>query len=67
MNFLNGLKTVIGLFGTAITVIVPQVDPSVVSAVGDHAVGIAQGAFGLLTVLGLIHKREKAKAKDGDI
>lgn len=60
MKFLNGLKTIIGVVGTVITVLIPKVTPEIVTTVGDHTVAIAQGVFGLLTVLGIIHKAEKA-------
>lgn len=60
MNFLNGFKTIIGLVGTVVSVVVPKIDPGIVTAAGDHVVGIVQGAFGLLTVLGVIHKIQKA-------
>lgn len=59
MKFLNGFKTIIGLVGTVVTVLVPKVTPDIVNAVGDHALAIGQGVFGLLTVLGIIHKAEK--------
>lgn len=61
MKFLDGWKTVIGLVGTVVTILVPKLDPSLVSGISDHATGIVQGVFGLLTVLGIIHKKEKAK------
>lgn len=60
MNFLNGFKTIIGVLGTIVSVALPKVAPDVVTAIGNHAVDIAQGVFGLLTALGLIHKAEKA-------
>lgn len=59
MKFLNGFKTILGLVGTVVTVLMPKVTPDLVAGVGDHAVAIAQGVFGLLTVLGIIHKVEK--------
>lgn len=59
MKFLNGFKTIIGLVGSVVTVLIPKVTPDIVSAVSDHAVAVAQGVFGLLTVLGVIHKVEK--------
>lgn len=59
MKFLNGLKTIIGVVGTVVTVLVPKITPAVVTEVGDHAFAVAQGVFGLLTVLGIIHKVEK--------
>jgi hypothetical protein len=60
MKFLNGWKTIIGVIGTVATVLVPKLDPAIIPAIGDHAVGLIQGAFGLLTALGIIHKVEKA-------
>jgi hypothetical protein len=61
MKFLDGLKTVIGVIGTVASVLIPKVTPDVVNVVGDHTMAIAQGVFGLLTVLGIIHKVEKAR------
>lgn len=65
MNFLNGFKTIIGVLGSVVAIVLPKVAPGVVQAVGDQVVGIAQGVFGLLTALGIIHKVEKAQAADG--
>jgi hypothetical protein len=62
MKFLDGFKTIIGVAGSVALIVAPKIDPAIVQAVGDHAYGVAQGVFGLLTVLGVIHKREK-KAK----
>lgn len=59
MKFLDGFKTVIGLAGSVVLVLAPKVDPNVIATVGDHAYGIAQGVFGLLTIFGAIHKAEK--------
>ena len=59
MKFLDGFKTIIGLVGTALAIVVPHVAPQVQESI-PHVIGIAQGAFGLLTVLGVIHKVEKA-------
>lgn len=59
MKFLNGFKTVIGVIGSVVLVLAPRVSADVVQAVGDQAYGVAQGIFGLLTVLGIIHKVEK--------
>lgn len=61
MQFLNGMKTWIGLAGTVLTVALPRLAPVITDA-APHAISIAQGVFGLLLALGLIHKREKAKA-----
>lgn len=58
MKFLNGFKTILGVTGTVLTILVPKIAPVVTDA-APHAINIAQGAFGLLTVLGLIHKAEK--------
>lgn len=58
MKFLDGFKTILGAVGLAISVIAPQASDTVAN-VGPHAVGIAQGVFGLLAVLGVIHKAEK--------
>lgn len=63
MKFLNGFKTVIGVLGTVVTVVLPKVTPEVVQAVGGAMVQIAEGAFIMLGALGLIHKGEKAAAK----
>lgn len=62
MKFLDGWKTIIGLVGTVVTVLVPKLDPSLVAGIGEHATGIVQGVFGLLAVLGVIHKAEKKSA-----
>jgi len=59
MKFLNGFKTIIGLAGTVLGVILPKIDSAIITGVGDHVYGIAQGVFGLLLTLGLIHKAEK--------
>ena len=59
MKFLNGLKTVLGAAGMVVSFAVPHFLPTFSSA-APHVIDIAQGAFGLLTVLGLIHKGEKA-------
>ncbi len=65
MKFLNGLKTAIGLIGTFATPLI-----AVGGKVGDivqHGVNalpaayqMAEGAFLMLTALGIIHKVEKA-------
>ena len=58
MKFLDGLKTVIGLVGTVVSVAVPRVAPQVGEAI-PHVVAVAQGVFGALFALGVIHKVEK--------
>lgn len=63
MKFLNGFKTILGLIGTVVTVVIPAISGDVVAAVGEQVLGIAQGVFGLLAALGVIHKVEKAQAK----
>lgn len=60
MKFLNGFKTVIGVAGTVASLVAPKILPVITDA-APHAINIAQGAFGLLMVLGIIHKSEKAK------
>lgn len=60
MKFLNGFKTVLGAAGMVLTIVAPKIVPVITDA-APHAINIAQGAFGLLAVLGLIHKSEKAK------
>lgn len=60
MKFLNGFKTLIGVLGTVATVLLPKIAPGVVQAVGDAAVNVATGIFGLLGALGIIHKVEKS-------
>lgn len=61
MKFLDGFKTIIGLVGTVVTVVAPKISPEVVQTVGEQVIGIGQGVFGLLAILGVIHRREKAK------
>ena len=63
MKFLDGFKTLIGLVGTVVAVVLPRVAPGVVQAVGEAAVQVATGAFAMLAALGLIHKGEKARNK----
>lgn len=65
MKFLNGFKTAIGLLGMVATVVLPKAVP-VINEAAPHAVAVAQGVFGLLTALGIIHKVEKAKAAAGN-
>lgn len=60
MKFLNGWKTILGVAGTAATLVFPHVDPGVLGGVLDNANNVVTGAFGLLTLLGVIHKVEKA-------
>lgn len=60
MKFLNGFKTILGTIGTIVSVLVPSVRPDLITGIGDHVVGIVQGASALLLALGLIHKAEKA-------
>jgi hypothetical protein len=62
MKFLNGFKTVIGLAGTVAAVVAPRFAPAINEA-APHAIAVAQGVFGLLLALGLIHKAEKASSK----
>lgn len=61
MNFLNGLKTIIGVVGSVITIVIPKFTPVVVNAVGDQVLAVAQGVFGLLLTLGIVHKVEKSQ------
>jgi len=58
MKFLNGFKTIIGLAGTVVSVLAPKFAPALNEA-APHAIAVAQGVFGLLLALGLIHKVEK--------
>lgn len=62
MNFLNGFKTLIGVVGSVVLILAPRLGVDVVQAVGEQVYGVAQGIFGLLGVLGLIHKVEKKVA-----
>ena len=59
MKFLNGFKTILGLAGTVVSVLAPRYAPALNEA-APHAVAVAQGAFGLLLALGVIHRVEKA-------
>lgn len=67
MKFLNGYKTILGIVGTVATVLISSggnvghIGQVVVDA-SQHVDAILGGAFGLLTVLGIIHKKEKAKS-----
>lgn len=63
MRFLDGLKTAIGVVGTLVSILVPEVAPGVVQEVGQHVLGIVQGVFGALAALGVIHKIEKRSTK----
>lgn len=62
MKFLNGFKTILGAVGLVVSIAVPSLSSTVAEA-APHAVNIAQGAFGLLVLLGVIHKAEKSNAK----
>jgi hypothetical protein len=62
LKFLNGFKTILGSIGLVVSVVLPHVAGTVAQA-APHAISIAQGAFGLLTLLGLIHKAEKKAAQ----
>lgn len=64
MKFLNGFKTFIGLAGIIITTVTTKVAPEVVAQVGSEVVGIAEGVFGLLLTLGIVHKAEKRADAD---
>lgn len=61
MRFLDGFKTIIGAVGMVVVTVFPKVAPAVVTGAVEAVTTIATGAFGLLTVLGVIHKVEKAK------
>lgn len=58
MKFLNGFKTIIGLAGVVVSTVVPSLVP-VVNEIAPQLVGIAQGVFGVLATLGVVHKVEK--------
>lgn len=58
MKFLNGFKTILGAVGMVVTIAAPSLAPAIGEA-APHAISVAQGVFGLLTVLGIIHKAEK--------
>ncbi len=62
MKFLNGFKTILGAAGMVLTFVAPKIVPAFSDA-APHAINIAQGAFGLLLALGIIHKSEKTGAK----
>ena len=68
MKFLNGWKTVLGFVGTGVTLVVasgghPAEIASKVGEIAQHTDAILTGAFGVLGVLGVIHKAEKRAAK----
>lgn len=63
MKFLDGFKTLIGLVGLIVTIVAPKISPELVNAIGAQVLWIAQGVFGLLTVLGVVHKVEKVVEK----
>jgi hypothetical protein len=58
MNFLNGWKTILGAVGLGLTIVV---SPEKATEIVTNADSLLTGAFGLLTVLGVIHKTEKRK------
>lgn len=62
MKFLNGFKSILGAAGMVLTFVAPKVIPVFTDA-APHALNVAQGAFGLLLALGIIHKSEKSAAK----
>lgn len=62
MKFLDGFKTWLGAIGLAVATVMPKAVPEI-EAVGTGIISIVQGAFGMLTALGLIHKAEKRAAK----
>jgi hypothetical protein len=64
VKFLNGWKTIIGTLGTAVTIGVATGGDvgQIAQKVGEfagNADAVISGAFGMLAVLGLIHKGEK--------
>lgn len=59
MKFLNGWKTALGVVGTLVTLVYPRVDPTVLGGALNDANNVVVGAFGLLTLLGVVHKVEK--------
>lgn len=59
MKFLNGFKTVLGAVGMVGAIAFPKLAPTIADA-APHAIGVAQGVFGLLLTLGIIHKAEKS-------
>lgn len=62
MKFLNGFKTVLGAAGMVASIVAPKVVPALTDA-APHAINVAQGVFGLLLALGIIHKAEKSSSK----
>ena len=61
MRFLGGWKTVLVVAGMLATIVFPHVAPDTIASALNDANNIVLGASGLLTVLGIIHKREKSK------
>lgn len=70
MKFLDGYKTILGIIGTVLTVVLPALGknadfvPALISnlqAIGANIPAIAAGASALLMALGIIHKVEKTK------
>ena len=64
MKFLNGWKTILGIAGTVVTIGVGAGGDvgMVAGKIGEfagNADAVVSGAFGMLAVLGLIHKGEK--------
>lgn len=59
MKFLNGWKTILGVAGIVLPMVIA---PEKAHDVITHADSIVVGAAGLLTILGVIHKTEKASA-----
>lgn len=59
MKFLDGWKTVLGVAGCVLTVALPRAQPGVIGGILDNANNAVVGVFGLLTVLGIVHKVEK--------
>lgn len=74
MKFLNGFKTILGvaiLVATTAIKALGKDDGGVINAVGnalgdmaDHVASVAAGAGSVLTILGVIHKREKKTEED---
>lgn len=65
MKFLNGFKTLIGVAGLVASTVAPKLLPAV-QAIGEHGLGIIQGAAGILAVLGFAHKAEKRAAAEAE-
>ena len=68
MKFLNGWKTILGVAGTVGTLLygaggkLGAIAGSGLEVAG-HLDAVAMGAFGILTVLGVVHKVEKGTEK----